>query len=163
MEIWSEREIQRPSEVLAELTAQEKLQVLQHAYSERYREITYLKHREDKLVLWLASFFALSILGSLIFNSADIHWIAKLFFSAIIAVTAWYGSEYISQGRDDMQAIIALMHDIREEISLLTFGYSRELLPDPNRWEAATRWEMGPVDMFLKGTALIAIVSLLFA
>jgi DNA-binding transcriptional MocR family regulator len=163
MEIWSDSEMQQPTNLPSELTAGDKLRVLQHAYSERYREITYLKQREDKMVIWLASFFALSILGSLVFSSNDINWVAKIFFSGILAVTGWYGSEYIAQGRDDMQTIVALMRDIREEISLVSFGYSRELLPDPNRWEVASRWEMGPIDMFLKGTALVAIITLLFA
>jgi hypothetical protein len=163
MEIWSESELQRHEEVQLELGGTEKLQVLQHAYSERFRELLHLKDREEKLVLWLTALFAFSILGSLVFNSVTIYWIAKLFFAAILALTGWYGSEYISQGRDEMQTIIALLHEIREEISAQSYGYSRELLPDPSSWDVASRWELGPIDLFLKGSALTAIVTLLFA
>ncbi len=162
MEIWSNAELQNNGESKFEVSSQEKLQLLQHAFSERCHEITYLKNREDKMILWIASFFALTILGSLIFNSSQIHWIAKLFFIAITAILGWYGSEYVSQGRDDMQTIIALITEIRDEIAELSFGYSRELLPDPTRWEVASRWEMSPIDMFLKGSALVAIVTILF-
>lgn len=163
MEVWSDSELRGAESLKIDLGPAEKLSVLQHAYAGRMGELLYMKGREDKLILWLASFFTLSIMGGLVFNSAPIHWFAKLFFSAITGLVGWYGSEYIADCRDEMQNSILLMHEIREEISECSYGFSRELFPDPAGWETASRWEMGPADLFLKGAAITAIVTVLFA
>jgi hypothetical protein len=163
MEIWSEAELSSAEEKPTSLTNWQQLQLLQHAFSERNIELNALRRREEIQIIWLASFFSLTILGSLVTSGIDLNWVAKLFLATLMALAGWYGSEYISQGRDDMQQVIALMQEIRDEISSLSDGYLREMLPDPRNWDVASRWDMGPIDMFLKGSALVAIITLLFA